>query len=35
VIDEAVQSLLDGFVASVCEVAAVEAVWLHGSLGLG
>ena len=34
-IDEAVQPLLDGFVASVCEVAAVEAIWLHGSLALG
>jgi predicted nucleotidyltransferase len=35
VIDEAVQHLLDGFVTSVREVAAVEAVWLHGSLALG
>jgi hypothetical protein len=35
VIDEAVQPLLDGFVTSVREVAAVEAVWLHGSLALG
>ena len=34
-IDEAVQRLLDGFVTSVREVAAVEAVWLHGSLALG
>ncbi|RZU12050.1 nucleotidyltransferase-like protein [Kribbella rubisoli] len=34
-IDEAVQQLLDGFVTSVREVAAVEAVWLHGSLALG
>ena len=34
-IDEAVQPLLDGFVASVREVAAVEAIWLHGSLALG
>ena len=35
VIDGAVQRLLDGFVTSVREVAAVEAVWLHGSLALG
>ncbi|WP_328998822.1 nucleotidyltransferase domain-containing protein [Kribbella sp. NBC_00709] len=34
-IDEAVQCVLDGFVTSVCKVAAVEAVWLHGSLALG
>lgn len=34
-IDEAVQQVLDGFVASVRRVAAVEAVWLHGSLALG
>ncbi|WP_350277046.1 hypothetical protein [Kribbella sp. HUAS MG21] len=34
-IDEAVQSLLGGFVTSVRSVAAVEAVWLHGSLALG
>ncbi|HEY3556268.1 MAG TPA: nucleotidyltransferase domain-containing protein [Kribbella sp.] len=34
-IDEAVQRLLDGFVTSVRSVAAVEAVWLHGSLALG
>ena len=34
-IDEAVQQLLDGFVTSVREVAAVQAVWLHGSLALG
>ncbi|MEV0801151.1 nucleotidyltransferase domain-containing protein [Kribbella sp. NPDC050281] len=33
--DEAVQQLLDGFVASVRQVAAVEAIWLHGSLALG
>jgi hypothetical protein len=33
--DEAVQFLLDGFVASVREIAAVEAIWLHGSLALG
>lgn len=33
--DEAVQRLLDGFVTSVREVAAVEAIWLHGSLALG
>jgi hypothetical protein len=35
VIDEAVQQVLDGFVTSVREVAAVKAVWLHGSLALG
>jgi predicted nucleotidyltransferase len=35
VIDEAVQSLLDGFVTSVRRVAEVEAIWLHGSLALG
>jgi predicted nucleotidyltransferase len=35
VIDEAVQPLLDGFVTSVRSVAAVKAVWLHGSLALG
>ena len=35
VIDEAVQHLLDGFVTSIREVAAIEAVWLHGSLALG
>jgi hypothetical protein len=35
VIDEAVQPLLDGFVASVRSVADVRAVWLHGSLALG
>jgi predicted nucleotidyltransferase len=35
VIDEAVQSLLDGFVMSVRQVADVEAIWLHGSLALG
>ncbi|MEV5962527.1 nucleotidyltransferase domain-containing protein [Kribbella sp. NPDC051952] len=34
-IDEAVQHLLDGFVTSVRQVAAVEAIWLHGSLALG
>lgn len=34
-IDEAVQPVLDGFVTSVREVAAVEAAWLHGSLALG
>ncbi|WP_328521806.1 nucleotidyltransferase domain-containing protein [Kribbella sp. NBC_00359] len=34
-IDEAVQRLLDGFVTSIREVAAIEAVWLHGSLALG
>ena len=34
-IDEAVQHLLDGFVTSARRVAAVEAVWLHGSLALG
>ena len=34
-IDEAVQPLLDGFVRSVRSAAAVEAVWLHGSLALG
>lgn len=34
-IDEAVQQLLDGFVTSVRQVAAVEAIWLHGSLALG
>lgn len=34
-IDEAVQSMLDGFVASVRDIAPVEAVWLHGSLALG
>ncbi|MGW6277915.1 nucleotidyltransferase domain-containing protein [Kribbella sp. NPDC055071] len=34
-IDEAVQQLLDGFVVAVGKVAAVEAVWLHGSLALG
>ncbi|MFF0271094.1 nucleotidyltransferase domain-containing protein [Kribbella sp. NPDC004536] len=34
-IDEAVQPLLGGFVSSVRAVAAVEAVWLHGSLALG
>jgi hypothetical protein len=35
VIDEAVQPLLGGFVRSVRQVAAVEAIWLHGSLALG
>jgi hypothetical protein len=35
VIDEAVQQLLDGFVTSLRQIAAVEAVWLHGSLALG
>jgi hypothetical protein len=35
VIDEAVQPVLDGFVSSIRKVAAVEAVWLHGSLALG
>ncbi|MEU4289588.1 nucleotidyltransferase domain-containing protein [Kribbella sp. NPDC026596] len=34
-INEAVQQLLDGFVTSVRQVTAVEAVWLHGSLALG
>ena len=34
-IGEAVQQLLDGFVTSVRQVAAVEAIWLHGSLALG
>lgn len=34
-IDEAVQSLLDGFVTSVRRIADVEAIWLHGSLALG
>lgn len=34
-IDEAVQPVLDGFVSSVRKVAAVEAIWLHGSLALG
>ncbi|MFI5692814.1 nucleotidyltransferase domain-containing protein [Kribbella sp. NPDC051586] len=34
-IDEAVQQVLDGFVMSVRKVAAVKAVWLHGSLALG
>lgn len=34
-IDEAVQPVLDGFVSSIRKVAAVEAVWLHGSLALG
>jgi hypothetical protein len=35
VIDEAVRRLLDGFVTSLRQIAAVEAVWLHGSLTLG
>jgi len=35
VIDEAVQQLLDGFVTSVRQIAAIEAIWLHGSLALG
>ncbi|MEU8226521.1 nucleotidyltransferase domain-containing protein [Kribbella sp. NPDC048915] len=34
-IDEAVQPLLGGFVRSVRRIAAVEAIWLHGSLALG
>ncbi|TCN42981.1 hypothetical protein EV644_102383 [Kribbella orskensis] len=33
--DEAVQLLLDGFVASVCGLLPVRAVWVHGSLALG
>lgn len=33
--DEAVQLLLDGFVASVGELLPVRAVWVHGSLALG
>ncbi|TDU86980.1 hypothetical protein EV138_0497 [Kribbella voronezhensis] len=33
--DEAVQSLLGGFVASIRAVLPVRAVWLHGSLALG
>jgi len=35
VIDEAVHQLMDGFVASVRQIAAVEAIWVHGSLALG
>jgi hypothetical protein len=33
--DEAVQSLLGGFVASIRSLLQVRAVWLHGSLALG
>ncbi|WP_432949497.1 nucleotidyltransferase domain-containing protein [Kribbella sp. CA-253562] len=33
--DEAVQSLLDGFVASARAMLPVEAIWVHGSLALG
>jgi hypothetical protein len=33
--DEAVQRLLDGFVASLPSVVPLRAVWLHGSLALG
>ncbi|TWD83465.1 nucleotidyltransferase-like protein [Kribbella amoyensis] len=33
--DEAVRTLLDGFVASVVDVVPVVAIWVHGSLALG
>jgi hypothetical protein len=33
--DEAVQRLLDGFVASLPSVVPLRALWLHGSLALG
>ncbi|QNE22137.1 nucleotidyltransferase [Kribbella qitaiheensis] len=33
--DEAVQSLLGGFVSSIRAVLPVRAVWVHGSLALG
>lgn len=33
--DEAVQTLLDGFVDSVTSAVPVVAVWVHGSLALG